>query len=282
MCGAESLAVRAVVILTMWAVSAYAQADTPARDVDERTGTVVAVGSTTVVVRSESNQFNLFVLDRQTQRPKSISLGSVVRVRSRIGDEPGVRIAEVVTVVEPAPTPPAAEPGKPTPPLAVPGEPIPPAVRQLESDIGRQAKRFRAGVRAGTTLDPETFLIGAHIQLGPIFNPDIYLRPNIEIAFGEVTSMVGLNLEAIYRLPVTQRQSRFHAYIGAGPAFNFLHQDFERTEGDNKISFGDFQYQTGFNILMGMQSRRGVFFEAKTSIYSRPAPTLRLILGYSF
>src|SRR5215203_4292466 len=120
MCGAESAGIRAVVILTMSAVSAYAQADTPARDVDERTGTVVAAGYTTLVVRSESNQFNLFVLDRQTQRPKSITLGSVVRVRSRIGDEPGVRIAEVVTVLEPAPTPPNTEAGKPTPPSAVP------------------------------------------------------------------------------------------------------------------------------------------------------------------
>ena len=94
--------------------------------------------------------------------------------------------------------------------------------------------------------------------------------------------MIGVNLEAIYRLPVTQRQGRSHVYAGAGPAFNFLHQNFEREEGDDKIDFGNFEYKTGFNILMGMQSRRGAFFEVKTSIYSRPAPVLRLIVGYSF
>jgi hypothetical protein len=40
--------------------------------------------------------------------------------------------------------------------------------------------------------------------------------------------------------------------------------------------------RAGFNILTGVQFRRGTFFEVKTSLYSRPAPTLRLILGYNF
>jgi hypothetical protein len=42
--------------------------------------------------------------------------------------------------------------------------------------------------------------------------------------------------------------------------------------------FGNFDYETGLNILAGMQSRRGTFVELKTSLYSGPAPKLRLIL----
>jgi hypothetical protein len=283
MCGANLTVVKILIFAgAVLTSTGMAQTQPDARDVDERTGTVVAAGYTTMVVRSETNQFDLFILDRETQKPRSIALGSVVRVRSRPGDEPGVRIAEVITVLETPPPPPKPEAGKPAAPAAVPGEPIPPSVRRLERDIGRQTKRFRVGVRAGTSLDSELFLIGAHAQLGPLFRSDVFLRPNIEFGFGEVTSMIALNLEAIYRLPVTQRESRYHTYIGAGPAFNFLHQNFEKNEGNTSIDFGNFEYKTGFNILVGLQSRRGLFFEVKTSIYSRPAPTLRLIVGYNF
>jgi hypothetical protein len=230
-----------------------------------------------MVVRTENNQFHLFVFDDHTHKPASIAIGSLVRVTSRQGAEPDARIAETVTILE-APTAPA----KPGTGAAASADPIPREVRQLESDIVRYTKRFRAGVRAGTTLDSELFMFGAHAQMGPLFRKDVWFRPNIELGFGEVTTMVGINLEAIYRLPVSQRQARWSTYMGAGPSFNFLHQDFERDDGDNQIDFGDFEYKTGFNLLMGLQLRRGTFFEIKTSIYSRPAPTLRLILGHNF
>jgi hypothetical protein len=35
-------------------------------------------------------------------------------------------------------------------------------------------------------------------------------------------------------------------------------------------------------VLAGMQSRKGTFLELKTSLYSGPAPKLRLIIGYNF
>ena len=64
--------VRALVValaVSMLVGSAQAQPDTQTQSINERTGTVVAAGYTTLVVRSESNQFNLFILDRQTQKP---------------------------------------------------------------------------------------------------------------------------------------------------------------------------------------------------------------------
>jgi hypothetical protein len=55
-------------------------------------------------------------------------------------------------------------------------------------------------------LDPELVLIGVQAQVGPLFNPNVFLRPNAEFAFGEVTALFALNMEAIYRLPVSSRQ----------------------------------------------------------------------------
>ena len=103
-------------------------------------------------------------------------------------------------------------------------------------------------------LDPELVLVGVHAQVGPFFTPDLFLRPNVEFAFGEVTSMFGLNFEAIYRLPVSSRQGRWWTYFGLGPGFNFLHQNFERTEGGSRIDFGDFHSDVGLNILGGLDT----------------------------
>jgi hypothetical protein len=239
-------------------------------------GTVVSSTRETVVVRTEDNQFQLFVFDRYTTKPRSLANGARVRVVSAPGEEAGARLASNITTLEPAPK----EQGGTTPDKA---QPIPPAVRDLEHDIKRQARRWRLGVRAGAGLDPELLLFGVHSQLGPIFRRDVFFRPNAEFAFGEVTDLIALNLEAIYRLPVVSRQAAWSPYVGAGPGFTFLHQSFQSQQGQGRnIDFGNFDFNAGFNILTGVQFRRGTFFEVKTSIYSRPAPTLRLIFGYNF
>ena len=238
-------------------------------------GTVVSSTRDTLVVKTDDNQFQLFTFDRDTVKPRSLPAGTRVRVVSTAGEEAGVRLASTITTLEAAPS------AKGTPPTQA--QPIPPAVRDLERDIKRQARRWRLGVRAGAGLDPELILFGVHSQLGPIFHRDVFFRPNAEFAFGEVTDLIALNLEAIYRLPVSSRRGNWSAYLGAGPALTFLHQSFQSQAGQGRnIDFGNFDFDAGFNILTGVQFRRGTFFEVKTSLYSRPAPTLRLILGYNF
>jgi hypothetical protein len=70
-------------------------------------------------------------------------------------------------------------------------------------------------VRAGAALDPELFMFGVHTQIGPIFSRNVFFRPNAEFAFAEVTDLIALNLEAIYRLPITARGKTWSAYFGA-------------------------------------------------------------------
>jgi len=239
-------------------------------------GTVVSSTRETLVVRTGDNEFQLFVFDRYTTKPRSLPVGTRVRVLSGPAEEPGRRIARSVTVLEAAAKERAGH---------APGEakPIPPEVRDVEHEIKREARRWRLGVRAGAGLDPELLLFGIHSQMGPIFSPDVFFRPNAEFAFGEVTDLIALNLEGIYRLRGGTRRAAWFPYIGAGPGFTFLHQNFERKAGEGRnIDFGNFDFDTGFNVLTGVQFRRGTFFEIKTSLYSRPAPTLRLIFGYNF
>ena len=155
----------------------------------------------------------------------------------------------------------------------------PEKVRDVESEIKRETRRWRLGVRAGAAFNPELFLFGVQSQIGPIFHPRVQFRPNAEFAFGEATDLVALNLEAVYRFSSDYRKGNWTPYLGAGPALIFIHQNFQK---GRQIDFGNFDYETGFNVLIGTQNRRGTFFEMKTSLYSGPAPRLRLIVGRTF
>lgn len=248
-------------------------AQTSSRDDSPLSGAVVSSSRNTLVVRGEDGHYQLFVFDRDTVKPRALAAGSMVRVVSSPGEEAGVRVANEITVTAPAP---AAGTTQTT-------RPVPREVRQLERDIERQVRRYQMGVRAGMALDPELVLIGVQAQVGPFFNPNVFLRPNVEFAFGEVTALFALNMEAIYRLPISSRQGRWSTYVGGGPGFNFIHQNFEQTTGEGKkIDFGDFHSSVGLNILGGLRFRSGMFAELKTSVYARPAPTLRLVVGYNF
>ena len=241
-----------------------------AQDTTTVSGMVVSTTPNLLVVRNDQGVHNVFVFDRYTAKPRTIAVGSTVRVLSRSSDDPGVRLATDV-IVTAAPSTQQTESS----------EPVPLSIRRLEGDIERQARRFGMGFRAGAGLEPELLLVGVHARMGPFFHRNFSFRPNAEYGWGEVTKLFAFNLEGIYRLPFTPRLGRWSAYAGAGPSLVFSHQNFEREgEGDDGIDFGDFEYDTGLNVLLGMEFRNGLFFEMKSTVYA--SPHLRLIVGYTF
>ena len=259
--------------LTLLTVLVVAPLGAIAQDDTTTTGTVASTSRNTLTIKSGNGPYQLFIIDNSTRKPAQLPLGSGVRVTSTSGDEPGVRVATQITVLEtPAGNQNTAD-----------GAVIPPEVRRIEREIERQARRLQLGVRAGVALDPELLLVGVQTQVGPFFGQDVFFRPNVVFGFGEVTALFALNPEVIYRLPLSSRQARWSTYVGAGPGFNFLHQNFERLDGSGKrIDFGDFKSDVGLNILGGIRYRSGMFAELKTSVYSDPSPSLRLIIGYNF
>jgi hypothetical protein len=251
--------------------------ESPTRDGTTITGSVSSSSRNTLVVRTTAGGYQLFVFDRDTSKPASLPAGTRVRVLWEEGDEPGVRLAREVTILTGSAQGSASREAEPEVSPVVPRE-----VRQVEREIERQARRFQLAVRGGVALDPELVVVGVQSQVGPFFTPDFYVRPNVEFGYGEVTAMFGLNMEGIYRLPFNSRTGRWSAYAGAGPAFNFIHQGFSDTTRERNIDFDDFRYDTALNILGGVRFRRGTFVELRTTVYSTPAPTLRLMFGYIF
>lgn len=252
---------------TVGAVAPSQEAERPGTIV----GTVVSVSRETMVLRAEDNHHYLFVFDSDLVRPKGLTSGAHIRVESNSTTEPGVLLATRIRVLEPAAS---ATTTGPPPDVAPP----PKEVREVQREIEKLARRWQIGVRIGGGLDPELFLLGVHTAIGPIFSRDFYLRPNVEFAFGELTDMAAINLEGAYRLPVTFRQGRWSAYVGAGPGLNFIHQGV----GKRDISFSNFDYQTGLNVFSGVRFRRGTFAEVKTSLWAEGVPTLRMMFGYTF
>jgi hypothetical protein len=242
-------------------------------------GTVASTTRNTFVLRIEDNQYILFTYEHGV-RPRALAPGARVRVTAGPPDENGTRAASDVTVLSAASGGGVGgATGAGTADKGAQAAPVPEKVRQIEGDIRRESRRWRIGVRGGAAFDPELFLFGIQSQMGPIFHPRVLFRPNAEFAFGEVTDLIALNLEGIYRFSPASRVGKWTPYIGAGPALIFIHQSFQ---GGRNISFGNFDYETGFNVLAGVNSRRGTFIEMKSSLWSGPAPKLRIIFGYNF
>jgi hypothetical protein len=234
-------------------------------------GTVISTTRRTLVVRSDDDQYHLFTYDNGSVQNRSIHPGARVRVSGTGPDENGTQVANDVTVLAPAAGDRASSNS-----AQVHAAPPPQQVQQVANEIEGEARRWHGGGRIGVGFSPELFTFGVQSQIGPIFSSRLLFRPNTEFAFGELTNMVDVNLEMAYRFNTTFRRG-WTPYFGLGPSLNFIHQGINKSD----ISWGNFDYKTGFNVLVGAQ-RRHTFVEMKTGLWSGAAPVLRLIVGYNF
>ncbi len=128
------------------------------------------------------------------------------------------------------------------------------------------------GIRAGASVDPDQFFFGGHFQTGPII-PKLTFRPNLELGLGSNITTVAINLELAYWFPL--KQHPFDIYAGAGPAL--LVYDFDRGGGvDESVT----DVKGGFNFLVGIQHKKGLFGEVKLGVID--SPDFKITVGYSF
>ena len=125
------------------------------------------------------------------------------------------------------------------------------------------------GLRAGVSGDPNQFHFGAHFITEPLISR-LSFRPNLEIGVGSNVTTVAANFEFAYRIPVPK--SAVSAYIGAGPALNVYRHS--GNSPDNTDSGG------GFNVLLGLEHRRGLFGEIKVGMID--SPQFKFTVGYTF
>lgn len=128
-----------------------------------------------------------------------------------------------------------------------------------------------AGFRFGASVDPDQFYFGGHLGLGPLVE-QLWFRPNVEVGIGNNRTLVGFNGEFTYWFPLARQP--WSVYVGAGPALNLIRFDADSPRG------GDTEAEGGFNILVGLAHRRGLFAEIKVGALH--SPEFKLGIGYTF
>jgi hypothetical protein len=252
-------------------------------------GTVTSVGRGSIVMRTDKGAYNVYSVGPETVRSKPVSVGERVSVTTLTSDNDAAPNALAINVL-PRPeglTPPAASD-------ASEPEVVPEQVRRLEAQIEHQARRYRAGVQGGAAFDPELISLDAFATLGPFFSQNLQFRPNLEFAFGEVTTMFGIHLDAIYTLPGVPRSIKWAPYVGAGPTFSFSHRGFETAGTDAEVDtgsgtvqiesgrfdFSSWEWNNGFNFIVGFRNPKGTFFEMKSTAWG--GASIRLMAGLEF
>jgi hypothetical protein len=135
------------------------------------------------------------------------------------------------------------------------------------------ARAQEVGVRAGVSGSPGQFYAGLHYQSEP-FAEQLRFRPNIEIGVGDNQTVVALNFEFAYYVPLETSRGRrnvrspWSLYIGAGPALVI-------DRFTNNTNTGG-----GFNILIGAQHIHGFFSELKVGMID--SPSVKFGVGYTF
>lgn len=152
---------------------------------------------------------------------------------------------------------------------------------QPQGSVERAVRRFRIGVSGGVAFDPELINFGGHAAFGPVFTPALEVRPGVEFGLGEVTTLFGINVDVLYRLPGGTADTRWVPYLGGGPNFALSNRDLDFDDDDgNRFDFSDTDFTGGFNFIAGARNQGGLFFELKATAWG--VSNVRLLAGFNF
>ena len=123
-----------------------------------------------------------------------------------------------------------------------------------------------AGFRGGISVDPDQFYFGGHLETSALVDR-LHFRPNVEVGFGDDIMLVAANMEFVYKF---ERSGEWGIYAGGGPALNIY--SFDDTD--------DSETEGGLNLLVGVETSRGLFFEFKLG--GVESPDFKFGVGWTF
>jgi len=250
-----------------------------ASDERQTVGTVTSMGRGSMVVHTDQGRFIVYSLEPSFIRIPTVQPGARVRVTTASSD---TDVAPTALSIETLPARQGLGEQR--------SQTAPRDVQQLAAQIERQARRFRIGLDAGVALDPELISINAFSTFTPFLQRGIMVRPNVELAFGEVTTLFGINIEGLYMLPGLRRSIRWAPYVGAGPSFAFSHRSVNEEEfisdptapmvDNDRFDFSQWDWNNGFNFIVGARNPNGTFFEMKGTAWG--VASIRMLGGFEF
>jgi hypothetical protein len=247
----------------------------------QTTGTVTSAGRASLVVRTDAGDYEVFAIDRALVGIPPVDPGARVRITTAADDTgPGATVVSIDRL-------PPRQGLSPQPPDRVPQD-----VQRITSQIERQARRFRAGVIAGVALDPEMISLDAFATLTPWPRPRLAIRPGMEFAFGEITTLLAWNIDVLYSVPGVRPLARWAPYVGAGPNFSFSHRGIDEDEflsdgstvmvvdDNDRFDFSQWDWNNGLNFIVGARNPSGTFFELKATAWG--TANVRALAGFEF
>ena len=109
-----------------------------------------------------------------------------------------------------------------------------PAFAQPPEQQQRRLENQGWGLRVALADDPDTALIGAHLNLGEIVE-NLRLQPNVELGFGDDHTTLFITGAVHYRFDI---DAGFTPYAGGGPAMGFIERDRGRRGDDTDFEIG--------------------------------------------
>jgi hypothetical protein len=228
----------------------------------------------------------VYSMDRNTIGAAKLTSGTRVRVTTAADDNDAAPLALAIDTL-------AAKEGLAAPQSST--DNMPASVRQLSAQIERQAKKYRGGFAFGAALDPELISLDGFATLSPGRQSRFAFRPGVEFAFGEVTTLFGMHLDVLFGFPGVRPTTRWAPYFGVGPSFSFSHRGVDEEEfitGDlppgttptpeeeDRFDFSQFDWDNGFNFIVGARTPRGTFLELKATAYG--VASIRMLGGFEF
>jgi hypothetical protein len=134
------------------------------------------------------------------------------------------------------------------------------------------ARAQTPGIRAGVTGEPTQFHFGGHLETEPLIE-QLTFRPNVEAGVGDDQTLIAFNVEFAYGIPL--RNQPWRVYLGGGPALVLVDRDEDGRGRDDDSDVGG-----GFNVMVGLEHNRGLFFEFKVGALDSPG--IKFTVGYSF
>ena len=136
------------------------------------------------------------------------------------------------------------------------------------------------GPRAGVSFGPDQFAFGGQLAITGIA-PNWSINPNIDLGLGDNLTLVSLNADAHYHVPL--QDFEWVPYFGFGLGLNFWEADVQTLPGQPSQSVSE----TGFgaNLIGGFSlpaTQNGQFFGEMRVGLGNEMPDFKLMAGWNF
>ena len=133
------------------------------------------------------------------------------------------------------------------------------------------------GLRGGFSTSPDQLVLGGQMSVGEVA-PNLSFDPNVELGFGDNTTLIGFNLDMHYHFDL--KSSTWRPYIGAGAGINYIQTDVPQGIGaDNSVT----KVAGSFILGAGVPTKSGnrFFTELKLGLGDW-APDFKMLVGMNF